>query len=129
MKSFFKEFETFALRGNALDLAVGVVIGAAFGQITTSLANNIITPPIGLLLGGINFSELAIPLGGNASIGYGIFLQAVVNFIIIAFALFLLVKGINTLARKHKEEEKKAPVNQELQILTEIRDALIKRPN
>ncbi|MEJ0053660.1 MAG: large conductance mechanosensitive channel protein MscL [bacterium] len=129
MKSFFKEFETFAVRGNALDLAVGVVIGAAFNQITTTLATNILTPPVGLLLGGFDFSKLSFPLGGSAEIQYGLFLQAVLNFILIAFALFLVVKLLNRLTYKKKQEEQAAkPVESEQVILLrEIRDEL-KRP-
>jgi large conductance mechanosensitive channel len=126
MKDFFKEFETFAVRGNAIDLAVGVVIGAAFGQITNALSTNILTPFAGLLLGGIDFSKLALPLGGNAVIGYGLFLQALLNFVLIAFALFLLVKLLNALARKKKQEEKKPAENPELKVLMEIRDELRK---
>ena len=124
MKGFFEEFKQFAIHGNALDLAVGVVIGAAFNQITTSLANNVLTPPIGLLFGGVNFSKLTIPLGGNAAISYGLFLQAILNFVIIALALFLLVKGLNHLTRERKEEEKKLEENPELKVLLEIRDSL-----
>ena len=124
MKNFLKEFETFAMRGSAIDLAVGVVIGAAFNQMTTSLANNVLTPPIGLLLGGADFSHLSLSLGGSATIGYGIFLQAVLNFIIIAFALFLLVKVINRLRLRRQEEEKKPAENPQLKVLLEIRDEL-----
>lgn len=126
MKSFFEEFRQFAIHGNAIDLAIGVVIGAAFNQITTSLATNVLTPPIGLLFGGVNFSKLAISLGGNAVISYGLFLQAILNFIIIALALFLLVKGLNHLSKKRKEEEKKPGENPELKVLLEIRDAVRK---
>ena len=124
MKGFWREFETFAVRGNAIDLAIGVVIGAAFNQITTSLATNIITPPIGLLIGGFDFSKLAIPLGGSATIQYGVFLQAVLNFVLIALALFLMVKLINSLARRKKKEEQKPAENPELKVLLEIRDEL-----
>lgn len=127
MKNLLKEFETFAVKGNALDLAVGVVIGAAFSAITNSLVNNIITPPLGLLLNGIDFSKLALPLGGSASIGYGIFLQTIINFIIVAFALFLVVKVMNRLKRKQKQEEQKPAENPELKALLEIRDELRKR--
>ena len=122
--SVVQEFKTFALRGNAIDLAVGVVIGAAFNQITTSLANNILTPPIGLLLGGFNFSELAVTLGGKSVISYGIFLQAVLNFFIIAIALFIFVKFINRISPKAKPEEKQPAENLELKTLIEIRDEL-----
>jgi len=127
MKPFLKEFETFAVKGNAIDLAVGVVIGAAFGAITNSLVTNIITPPLGVLIGGIDFSKLVIPLTPTTSIGYGIFLQAVINFIIIAFALFLIVKVLNRLTRKKEQEEKAAPPESaELTVLREIRDRLPK---
>jgi large conductance mechanosensitive channel len=128
MKNFFKEFETFAIRGNALDLAIGVVIGAAFGQITNTLSANILTPFVGLLLGGYDFSKLSFSLGGNAVVGYGLFLQAVLNFILIAFALFILVKAINRMTHRRKqEEEKPKPVeSEELKVLREIRDRLPK---
>lgn len=131
MKSFFEEFKKFALRGNAVDLAIGVVIGAAFTAITNSLVTNILTPPIGLLLGGIDFSALGFTLQGDAVIQYGLFIEACVNFIITALALFLFVKFINRLvlvARK-EQEEGTAPASeksQELVVLEEIRDALRK---
>jgi len=131
MKGFFGEFKKFALRGNALDLAVGVVIGAAFTAVTNSLVTNVLTPPIGLLLGGIDFSEFGVTLGGDAVVQYGLFIEAVINFIITAFALFLLVKFINRmvhLARK-EDAEGKTPESQkapELVVLEEIRDALKK---
>lgn len=125
MKNFLKEFETFAVRGNAIDLAVGVVIGAAFGQITTSLAANVLTPPIGFLLGGFDFSRLSLTLGGEAVIAYGVFLQACLNFFIVAFALFLFVKVLNRLTKKQKAEDKKAE-SAELVVLREIRDSLNK---
>lgn len=124
MKSFLEEFKTFAIRGNVIDLAIGVVIGAAFNQITTSLVNNILTPPLGALMGGINFETLTIPLWGTAVIGYGVFLQALINFILIAFTLFLVIKAINRFSRKQKEEEKKPSANSELKVLMEIRDEL-----
>lgn len=123
-KSFMDEFKAFALRGNALDLAIGVVIGAAFGAITNSLVDDIITPPLGLLIGGIDFSELAIALGPEVSITYGLFLEALLNFVIIAFALFLMVKFLNKLAKK--EEAKPATKSAELAVLEEIRDMLKK---
>jgi large conductance mechanosensitive channel len=123
MKNFLNEFKAFAVRGNVLDLAIGVVIGGAFGQVTTSLVTNIITPPIGLLIGGFNFSTLAIPLKGTAAIGYGAFLQAILNFVIIAFALFILISMVN---RFMKKQEPTPAENAELKVLTEIRDALQK---
>ncbi|MGH7175011.1 MAG: large conductance mechanosensitive channel protein MscL [Minisyncoccia bacterium] len=124
LKGFFKEFETFAVRGNAIDLAVGVVIGAAFNQITTALSTNILTPFVGLALGGYDFSKLAANLGGSSVVTYGVFLQACLNFALIAFALFLLVKVINRLTRKRKAEENKPAENPELKVLMEIRDEL-----
>lgn len=131
MTSFFKEFKTFALRGNVVDLAVGVVIGAAFTAVTTSLVTNILTPFIGLFLGGIDFSDWGFVLAGDAIIGYGAFIQASINFVITAFALFLLVKFINKLseiARKEQEEGNAPPAQKsaELQVLEEIRDSLKK---
>ena len=119
-----KDFETFAVKGNAVDLAVGVIIGAAFGQVTTALANGIITPPISLLIGGADFTRLVIPLGGGATIAFGAFLQALVNFVLIALALFFMVKLFSSLTRKRKEEEKKPAENPELKTLLEIRDEL-----
>ena len=94
MKHFFEEFKKFALRGNAVDLAIGVVIGAAFTAITNSLVTNILTPPIGLLLGGIDFSALGFTLQGDAVIQYGLFIEACVNFIITALALVAAAAGI-----------------------------------
>lgn len=132
MKSFLAEFKKFALRGNAIDLAVGVVIGAAFTAITNSLVTNIITPPLSLLTRGINFADLAFQIPNtDAEIQYGLFIQAVITFIITAFALFLLVKLINhltTIARREQEEGKTEPAakSPELQVLEEIRDALNK---
>jgi large conductance mechanosensitive channel len=127
-RNFVKEFETFAVKGNAIDLAVGVVIGAAFGQITNVLSANILTPFVGLLLGGYDFSKLSVTLGGDAVVAYGLLIQAIVNFILIAFALFLVVKAINRLThKKKKEEEKPKPVEtEEVKLLREIRDSLKK---
>ncbi|MEA2701778.1 MAG: large conductance mechanosensitive channel [Candidatus Parcubacteria bacterium] len=132
MKSFLEEFKTFALRGNVVDLAVGVVIGAAFTAVTNSLVTNVLTPPIGLLMGGIDFSKLGIELGGDAVIAYGLFIQAVVNLLITALALFLFVRFINRLVRLAREErqdgavapEQKSP---ELEVLEEIRDLIVNR--
>ncbi len=124
MKNFLKEFKAFALRGNVLDLAIGVVIGTAFGAITSSLVTDVITPPLGLLIGGIDFSALTLPLGGESAIAYGKFIEALINFVIIAFALFLAIKAINTM--KKKEAEKPSVKSAELTVLEEIRDALKK---
>lgn len=129
---FIKEFREFAMRGNVIDLAVGVIIGAAFGKITTSLVNDVIMPPIGLLVGGVDFSNLAITLrektdaAAAVQIKYGVFINTLIDFLIVAFAIFLLVKGINSLKRK-QEEAPPPPPAPELVLLTEIRDALRNR--
>ncbi len=130
IRNFFKEFETFAVHGNALDLAIGVVIGASFGQITNSLSTNILTPIVGLLLGGYDFSTLSVTLLGDAQIQYGIFLQAVLNFILIALALFLMVKLVNRITHKKKQAEAapKPVESEELRVLKDIRDSLRKPP-
>lgn len=104
MKNVIKEFKAFIERGSVIDLAVGVVIGGAFSSIVTSLVNDIIMPLIGIIIGGIDFTGLSFKVG-SAYVKYGNFIQNVINFLIIAFALFLLVKGINKLS--HKEEPKK----------------------
>ncbi|EUJ29289.1 Large-conductance mechanosensitive channel [Listeria grayi] len=122
MKNFIAEFKTFALRGNVLDLAVGVVIGAAFGKIVSSLVDNIIMPLVGLILGGLDFSKLSFTVG-DAVIKYGAFIQSIVDFVIIAFAIFLFIKLINTLSRKKTEEPEPEPTVSE-QYLEEIRNLL-----
>ncbi|MGE5540873.1 MAG: large-conductance mechanosensitive channel protein MscL [Bacillota bacterium] len=129
MKAFFEEFKKFALRGNVLDLAVGIVIGTAFSNITNSLVTNVITPPIGLALGKIDFKDLAVNLGGTVEIKYGLFLQAVIDFVIIAFVLFLFVRFINRLVHKEREKEPQPQDNKspEVVILEEIRDELRKK--
>ena len=124
MAKFIDEFKAFALRGNALDLAIGVVIGAAFGAITSSLVDDIITPPLGFLIGGIDFSSLAFALGEGVTINYGLFLQAVINFVIIAFALFLIIRLVNKVAPK--PEAAPPGKSAELKVLEEIRDSLKK---
>ena len=127
------EFKEFAMRGNAIDLAVGVVIGAAFGKIVTALVDNVIMPPIGLLIGGVDFSDWAwtlkaasVDAAGNAvaavSIGIGTFLNAVIQFLIVAFAIFVAVKAMNRLARK--EEPAPAAPTEDVLLLREIRDSL-----
>ncbi len=125
MKGFLQEFKTFAMRGSAIDLAVGVVIGAAFNQVIAALANNILTPPIGLLMGNIDFAGLSVALAGSVSIRYGVFLQALVNFIITALALFIFIKVFNKLASRQDAKPKESP---ELAVLREIRDRLKERP-
>jgi large conductance mechanosensitive channel len=138
MSGFFQEFKEFAMRGNVVDLAVGIVIGAAFGAIVNSLVNDVIMPPIGLIMGNVDFSDLFINLSGQeyASlaaaraagapvIAYGAFINAVINFVIIAFAIFLVVKGMNQLRRLQEQapEETPVPPRQET-LLEEIRDIL-----
>ena len=108
MNKFFEEFKTFAMRGNVVDMAVGVVIGSAFGAITTSIVNDIFMPLIGCITGGIDFSTLAITVG-NASINYGNFIQTVINFILVAFCMFLVVKAMNATKKKTPEAPKKVP--------------------
>jgi large conductance mechanosensitive channel len=120
-----KEFKEFALRGNVLDLAVGVIIGAAFGKIVTSLVNDIIMPLIGLLLAGIDFKDLSFTVG-DATVLYGSFIQTIVDFLIVAFSIFLFVRFFNRFKRKEEEkvEEEVAVLTKEEEILTEIRDLL-----
>jgi large conductance mechanosensitive channel len=124
--SVAKEFRTFLERGNVLDLAVAVVIGGAFGKIVSSFVADVLMPPIGLLLGGVNFTALKLRIGGTpespVTVNYGTFLQAIVDFIIIAFAIFLVVKAINAMKKK-EEAAPAAPSNEEV-LLTEIRDLL-----
>lgn len=140
MSNFVQEFKEFAVKGNAIDMAVGVIIGGAFGKIVTSIVNDIIMPPIGWLIGGVNFSELKVTLpseiiGGvempSATINYGSFIQTIIDFVIIAFCVFLLVKGVSRL-KKNKQAEP-TPVappepSPEEKLLTEIRD-LLKQQN
>ena len=131
--SMLKEFKEFAMRGNVIDLAVGVVIGGAFGKIVTSLVDQIIMPPIGLLTGGIDFSQMKWVLKpadntdpahkvAEVAIGYGTFINTLIQFLIIAFAIFLVVKAINRLTRR--EEAAPAAPPADVVLLTEIRDLL-----
>ena len=128
MKGFLNEFKDFAMKGKVLDLAVGVVMGSAFGTIVTSLVEKIIMPLVGIIVGGVNIADLSLKVG-NATLGYGAFLQAIINFLIIAFSIFLFVKAINTATSKFKKaEEEAAPaVDPQLELLTEIRDLLAKK--
>lgn len=123
MKGLVKEFRAFAVRGNVVDLAVAVIVGGAFGKIVSSLVGSIVMPTLGLVLGGIDFSTLTLSIR-DASIEYGVFLQSVVDFVIIALAVFLFIKLINSLKRKHEAETKAAGPSKEVQLLTEIRDVL-----
>ena len=128
--SIIKEFKEFAVKGNVVDMAVGIVIGAAFGKIVSSFVANIITPPIGILVGGVQFSKLQIILtntidGKPITMKYGLFLQSVFDFIIVAFAIFMVVKGMNSLKRKEEEAPTKpTPPPKEQILLEEIRDLL-----
>ncbi len=127
-----KEFKEFISRGNVIDLAVGVIIGGAFGKIVTSLVDNILMPLIGLLLGGINFSDLSFKVK-DATIAYGLFIQNIVDFLIVALCIFLIIKAINKISKigKKKEEpkkEEKPAKSNEVILLEEIRD-LLKKSN
>lgn len=138
MKKMLQEFKTFAMRGNVVDMAVGIIIGGAFGKIVSSVVGDLIMPAVGLLVGGVNFTDLKIVMKDAAlegdkvitpevSLNYGNFIQVVFDFLIIAFAVFLLIKGINALNRK--KEAPAAPATPpappaDVQLLTEIRDLL-----
>lgn len=98
----FKEFKAFAMRGNVVDMAVGIIIGAAFGKIVSSFVNDVIMPPIGMLLGGVDFSKLMITLKPDVAIKYGVFINTVLDFIIVAFAIFMVVKGMNKMKKKEE---------------------------
>ncbi len=126
-----KEFKAFAMRGNVMDMAVGIIIGAAFGKIVSSFVADVIMPPLGMLLGKVNFTDLAITLkqaSGDlpaVTLNYGTFIQTVVDFVIIAFAIFMVIKAMNSLKRKQIETPAEAPPPpREEVLLTEIRDLL-----
>ena len=122
-----KEFRDFAIKGNLIDMAIGIIIGAAFGKVVASLVADVIMPPIGLLIGGVNFTDLTIVLkeavGDNPAVtlNYGNFIQILIDFLIVAMAIFIVIKGINAL--KRKEEKEPEPTKEEI-LLTEIRDLL-----
>ena len=121
-----KEFKKFISKGNVVDLAVGVVIGAAFGKIVSSLVDDIIMPLVGLIIGGIDFSNLSIKIK-DASVNYGMFIQNIVDFLIVAFCIFIAIKAFNKLTRKEeKKEEAKPAKSDEVKLLEEIRDCLKK---
>ena len=126
-----KEFKEFAMRGNVVDMAVGIVIGGAFGKIVSSLVNDVIMPPIGMIMGGVDFSSLAIALGEGeeaASINYGVFINTVLDFVIIAFAIFMVIRGMNKMKKKEEEKPAEPPKpSEEVVLLTEIRNALQNR--
>jgi len=129
--SLIKEFKAFAMRGNVIDLAVGIIIGAAFGKIVTSFVNDILMPPIGVLLGGMDFSSLSVVLkyaeDGKpvAALNYGIFINSLIDFLIVAFAIFMVIKAINRFNKKEEAApvEPPKPSNTEV-LLGEIRDLL-----
>lgn len=140
MSNIFSEFKEFAMRGNVVDMAVGVIIGGAFGKIVTSLVNDIIMPGIGVLTGGANFSEFKFVIQKavidgtsqeviqpEVAITWGAFVQTIVDFLIIAFCIFLAIKVMNRLSKKHEEEAEAAPAGpSQEELLTEIRDLLKK---
>jgi large conductance mechanosensitive channel len=130
-----KEFKEFAIKGNMVDLTVGVIIGGAFGKVTSSIVSDILMPPLGFLIGGINFTDIKFLLKQSSldatgklippvTINVGNFIQSLVDFSIIAFTVFMLVKGINRLQRKAEENPETAPPTKEEELLTEIRDLL-----
>jgi large conductance mechanosensitive channel len=135
------EFKEFALRGNVMDMAVGIIIGAAFSTIVRSLVDDMIMPPIGVITGGVDFSSIFIALNGEhydslavakqagaPTMNVGLFINNVISFLIVAFVLFMAIKGMNQLRRKQEEEPaSEPPPSREVQLLEEIRDALVKR--
>jgi len=137
----FQEFKKFAMRGNVVDMAVGIIIGASFGKIISSFVNDVIMPPIGMLMGSVDFSQLYINLGDTAfetlalareagapTINYGVFLNHVLDFLIVAFAIFMVIRGMNKLKKQEEEAPAEPPKpSDEVVLLTEIRDALGKR--
>ena len=120
-----KEFKKFISKGNVVDLAVGVVIGSAFGKIVSSLVDDIIMPLVGLIIGGIDFSGLSIKIK-DASIQYGMFIQNVVDFLIVAFCIFMVIRAFNKITKKEKKKEEKPTKSEEVKLLEEIRDCLKK---
>jgi large conductance mechanosensitive channel len=135
----FKEFKEFALRGNVVDMAVGIIIGAAFTTIVRSMVDDIIMPPIGVVTGGVDFSNMFVALNGEhydsltqarqagaPTVNFGVFINNVISFMIVAFVLFMAIKGMNQLRRKQEEEPAtEPPPSQEVQLLQQIRDALV----
>jgi large conductance mechanosensitive channel len=133
--SMMSEFREFAMRGNVVDMAVGIVIGAAFGKIVSSFVDDVLMPPLGLAIGGVEFSELSMTLKqavGEAeavTLNYGAFLQTVVDFVIIAFAIFMVIKAMNSMKKKEEAKpDEPAKPSEEVVLLTEIRD-MLKRDN
>ncbi|NNC77264.1 MAG: large conductance mechanosensitive channel protein MscL [Woeseiaceae bacterium] len=136
-----KEFKDFAMRGNVVDMAVGIIIGAAFGKIVSSLVKDVIMPPIGKMMGNVDFSNLFVNLGDTAyeslaaaqeagapTINYGVFLNTVLDFVIVAFAIFMVIRGLNKMKKQEEEKPAEPPKpSDEVVLLTEIRDALKNR--
>ena len=129
--SMMSEFKSFAMRGNVVDMAVGIVIGGAFGKIVSSFVNDVLMPPIGMMMGGVDFKDLAITLQAATeevaavTIGYGAFIQTVLDFVIIAFAIFMVVKAMNNMKKKEEAAPAAPPKpSAEVELLTEIRDSL-----
>jgi large conductance mechanosensitive channel len=126
MKKFIDDFKTFISRGNVMDMAVGVIIGSAFGKIVTSLVNDILMPLIGVILGGLDFSGLAIKVG-DASIAYGSFIQTVIDFLIVAFCIFTMIKFFEKFKKKELKKSEATKPSEEVMLLREIRDSLKKK--
>ncbi|SCA64076.1 Large-conductance mechanosensitive channel [Chlamydiales bacterium SCGC AG-110-P3] len=137
--SLINDFKEFAVKGNAVDMAVGIIVGGAFGKVITSLVNDVIMPPIGMLLGSVDFSNLFFNLGetaystlaaaeeaGAPILKYGAFIQSTVDFLIVAFAIFMVIRGMNSLRKSEKEEKKPDEPSDEVKLLQEIRDGLKK---
>jgi large conductance mechanosensitive channel len=132
------EFKKFAMRGNVVDMAVGIIIGASFGKIVSSLVSDVVMPPIGLMMGKVDFSQLFIDISGGeyaslaaaqeagaATINYGMFINTVLDFVIVAFAIFMIIRGMNKMQKKEEEKPAEPPKpSAEVELLTEIRDAL-----
>ncbi|MCW8803587.1 MAG: large-conductance mechanosensitive channel protein MscL [Ignavibacteriaceae bacterium] len=132
--SMMKEFKEFAMRGNVMDMAIGIIIGGAFGKIISSFVTDVMMPPIGMLLGGVDFSTLAITLKEGAEgvepvlIKYGVFINTTIDFIIIAFAIFMVIKAMNSMKKKEEEKPAASPApSKEEVLLAEIRDELRKK--
>jgi large conductance mechanosensitive channel len=130
-----QEFKQFAMKGNVVDMAIGIIIGVAFGKIVSSLVNDLLMPPLGLVLGGVDFTDLKIVLkaatvdaAGNpvaaVTMNYGVFIQTIIDFLIVAFSIFLLVKGMNSMKKKEEAAPAAPPVTNEEKLLAEIRDLL-----
>jgi large conductance mechanosensitive channel len=139
MAAMLKEFKEFALRGNVVDMAVGIIIGAAFSTIVRSLVDDIVMPPMGVVTGGVDFSNMFVALNGEhydslaqakqagaPTVNFGLFINNVISFLIVAFVLFMVVKGMNQLRRKQEQDPvAEPPPSREVQLLEEIRDALV----